>query len=112
MKNRIHSKSKTYNLARQIENKELIETEEILLLQDEYGWSVAHYLAIYSDRKNYWSTENKEVLMLQTSSGVSVAYLLAKYHPTWKTDDIEILISYSWVWKQVVEDILVEKNKI
>lgn len=79
--------------------------------QDEYGISVAHCLA-YNSNITKWSTSNKEVLMLQNRRGNSVAHKLADNHPTWKTEDIEILSLYSSQRKKSVEDILEEGGKI
>jgi len=78
MKMNIYNKIKEF--ARQIENKEIVETKEILMKQDSDGWSVA--------------------------------YLLADYHPTWTTDDPEILSLYHSLWNQTVEDVLVKRNKM
>jgi len=95
----------------QIENKETTETKEILMLQDNSGTSVAHCLGRNSD-KTKWKTFDKEILMLQNSDKTSVAHLLAYWHPTWITDDIEVLSFYSRDWGETVEDTLVKKNKM
>jgi len=48
--------------------------------------------------------------MLQTKWGWSVAHELALYHPTWTTDDLEIL-SLAGADGSTVEDILKKKRK-
>jgi len=60
------------------------------MFQDNKGWGVAHWLSFYSDKTN-WSINNKKILMLQDNKGRSVANILAKKHPTWTTNDPEIL---------------------
>jgi len=80
MKKKIYPVSEVVTFARQINNKKIVETKEILMRQD--------------------------------NGGTSVAYRLAYYHPTWITDDPEILILYSRDWKETVEDLLVRKNKM
>ena len=97
-------------IARQIENKEIVETKEILLLQNKNRNSVAHWLAYHSDTTK-WSTNDKDILKLQDKDEWSVAHQLAKAHPTWKTDDIEILSLYTPDWEETVEDTLVEEGK-
>ena len=109
MKTYTYSEIKKF--ARQINDKEIAETKEILMRQNDFGSSVAHELARNSNITN-WSTEDKDILLLQNKNRTSVAYWLAKYHPTWTTDDLEVLSLYSDYWEQTVEDILVRKNKI
>lgn len=71
----IKSKEEIMELAKQIEKGELKETKEILMLQDDDGWSVAHRLAYWSD-KTGWETEHKDI-KLQDDDGWSVAHWLA-----------------------------------
>lgn len=86
------------------------QDREILKLQDDYKDSVAHLLARKSNTTN-WSTEDKEILKLKDYAERSVAYLLAYYHPTWTTDNLEIL-SLVNKYGETVEDMLEEKGKI
>jgi len=79
--------------------------------KDDTGYSVSHWLAWKSDN-TIWITEDKEILMLQDSDGRSVAHILADNHPTWNTNIPEILILYSSMWKETVEDTLVGRNRI
>ena len=111
MKKKIYTYLEIKEFACQINNKEIPETKEILMKQDEDGWSVAHELAYHSGTTN-WSTNDKDILMLQEEDGISVAHRLAYYHPTWTTHDPEILSLYSKYWKRTVEDILVTRGKI
>jgi len=97
--------------AHQIEDKKLVETKEILLLQDEDGNSVAHWLAINS-LFTKWSTKDKEILMLKTNRGYSVAFWLAENSPTWSTDIPEILSLYVEGRKSTVEDMLIRKGRL
>ena len=96
--------------ARQIENKEIKETKEVLRRKDEGGWSVAHELAFPSDVTN-WSTGDKEILKLKDKGKWSVAHELAYIHPTWSTGDIEVL-SLADKYGCTVEDVLVKKGKM
>ena len=111
MKKKIYTYLEIKEFASQIENKDIIETREILMKQNENEYSVAHQLASNSDTTN-WSINDKEILMLQKENGISVAHYLAYNHPTWTTDIPEILSLYSEYWKQTVEDFLVKRNKI
>jgi len=105
MKKKRYTRKELREFARQTENK------EILMRKDDTGYSVAHWLAWKSD-KTKWYTDDKEILMLQDSDGRSVAHILADNHPTWNTNIPEILILYSSMWKETVEDVLVKKGKI
>jgi len=87
-------------IARQIEKGIIKETKEILMKQDEDGWSVAHALASCSDRTK-WSTNDKEILMLQDEEGESVASTLAIYSSItkWITNDKDVLmLQDKWGW--------------
>jgi len=108
---KIYTYDEITHFARQIENKELIETKEILMRKGEGGWSVVHVLAWNSDNTK-WQTFDKEILMLQDENETSVAHCLAYKHPTWKTDDLEILSFYGDMWEETVEDTLVKKGKM
>jgi len=100
-----------YSLYKQIENKEIEETKEILLMRGEDGWGVAHWLS-FNSGETKWVTDNKDILVLPDNCKRSVAYWLAENHPTWTTDDPEILSLYYSYKKQTVEDVLVKKGKI
>ena len=80
-------------LALKIEEGKIKETKEILMKQDEDGWSTAHELAIHSGETG-WSTKDKEILMMQTDYGYSVAHCLAynSGETGWSTKDKEILL--------------------
>ena len=80
-------------LARQIENGELKETKDILMTQDDEGFSVAHSLAFNSDITK-WSTDDKDILVLKNDEGFSVAHVLAaKSEITkWSTHEKDILM--------------------
>jgi len=75
-----------YEIARKIEKGELPETKELLMKSDDTGWTVAHELAINSDKTN-WKTDDKDILMLQDKWGWSVAHELAynSDKTKWKT---------------------------
>jgi len=109
--NTLYNRREILSFVRQINNKEIVETKEILMRKDDYGYSVAHELANNSDMTG-WYTEDKDVLMLQDKQGENVAHRLAWNHPTWKTDDPEILSLYCFRWKQTVEDILENEKKL
>ena len=110
MKKKIYTFEEIKEFARQIINKEIAETREILMRKDAGGFSVAHRLAWRADTTN-WSTDDKEILLLQDNSGYSVMHRLAFWHPTWTTDDPEIL-SLANNWGKTIEDTLVKRGKI
>ena len=110
MKKKKYTFEEIKKFARQIENKEIAETREILMRKDETNWRVAHELAVPSDVTN-WSTENKEILKLKDENKWSVAHELAYNHPTWSTGDIEVL-SLADKYGCTVEDVLVKKGKM
>jgi len=60
---------------RRIENKKLVETKEILLLQDKNGDSVAHWLSI---RHSTWITDDLEILSLANRGGRTVEDILIR----------------------------------
>lgn len=60
-------------------------------------------------------TENVETLLLQNEEGHTVAHWLANfktYEEATTTFPPEVLVAYSTLWKQTVEDVLVEEGKI
>jgi len=108
---KIYTYSEIKKFARQIANKKLKETRETLIRQDDTGYSVAHELAYNSDIIE-WETSEKDILMMQDKDGYSVAHWLSFAHPTWTTDDPEILSLYTPEWEETVEDFLVQREKI
>lgn len=82
----------TKKLASLIMKGVLEENEEILMIKNRNGNSVAHWLALYS-YKNNWNTKNKKILMALNKYGDSVAHFLAERASMtgWSTDDIDIL---------------------
>jgi len=110
MKKKTYTYDEIREFARQIEYKEVEETQEILMRKDKSGTSVAHTLS-YHSYFTKWSTKNKDILMLQSEVETSVAHELASWHLTWITDDLEIL-SLANRWGRTVEDTLVKRGKI
>jgi len=108
---KIYSYSEIRELAYQINNKEIIETKEILMRQNKDGFSVAHRL-VWDSGYTSWSTNDKKILMIKDKDGYSVAHGLAHHHSTWITDDPEILSLYAPGWKETVEDTLIQRGKL
>jgi len=106
MKNKLYNCQEINKFARQINNKEIAETKEILLLQDEFGWSVAHWLV----SRTTWSTDDRDILMLQDMHKESVAHLLSDYNLNW-TSDIPEIISLTNDRGISVEDLLERRIK-
>ena len=64
--------------------------KNILLIQDNNGNSVAHWLAFDSNETG-WVTDDIEILLLQNDKRSCVLDFLISYHPTWTTTNKKIL---------------------
>jgi len=64
MKKKIYIFSEIVTFAHQISNKEIVETKEVLMRQEEDGISVAHRLACFHST---WTTDIPEILSLYSA---------------------------------------------